>query len=1014
MANKAAPRWELAGVAVIFLTGSCAVEGDTGKVAGRLDGARDVYLLLGDATRSTAGWGTPRNGASITGAPLRIGSVTFDHGIGTHAVAELVFPVGGQYRWLTFYAGVSAEMTEAGSITVQVWLDGKKARETPVMHVKEEPLYVALPLGGAKEIRIVGTDAGDGTGADHVCLGNLRLCVGEKAPAPDGPEPTQPLVISPLKECPGHIPARGVASTEPAKRWEFALVSGNGRMGAMVFGHPTTETIVANQCRLFLPLGSREIVPDLAKHVPELRKIIRGQGYGKAMDFFLGKAREQGFPGLIWTDPFHPGFFLTLRMPNKGGIQDYVRTQDFATGEVSVRWRDEAGAWQRRLFVSRTDNVVALSVSGPGPGKVTCTLTPERVGEKRILSERKVENGWITYHNVYQHGKGGYDAVLRVVPRGGKMESDGEAIQIAEADEVLVLARIVPWKTPLPQERSEAWAYSPENPDFSADRLGQYIPAPPLADSSVVAYRAAEDARALLPRLKESLAALPADYARLFEPHAKAHGELFHRVTLDLAGGADRQKSTEDLLDAAAKEKQTSAALLEKMYDAGRYMFICSAGELPPNLQGIWTGTWTPAWSGDFTLDTNLQLALKHGLSGDLPELMEGYYRLVESFIPDWRLNARRIYGGRGVLSNARASNNCLLLHWGGWEGVFWTGGAGWLSHFFYDRYRYTEDRDFLARRVVPLLREVVAFYEDFLVVNEATGFYEFIPSYSPESSTGITATMDVMVAREALTSLVEACETLGIEQANVPRWKGMLAKLPPYRVNQDGALAEFVPDGYGEWYGHRHLSHLHAAYEATGELTPEGTPEVWKAAQEATRRRINADGEQSSHGRSHMGLAAAHLRLAEEAYGRVAIMAIRRSMYPSLMCSHEPNQQIFNVDANGAIPEIVNRMLVASQPGVLDLLPALPAAMPRGVIRGILARGQIRIDRLAWDNLARKVTLELTSGKDQTLALGLPRAAAIKAVEASGAGVKESARGANCREVSLRAGRTARLELAF
>jgi hypothetical protein len=314
----------------------------------------------------------------------------------------------------------------------------------------------------------------------------------------------------------------------------------------------------------------------------------------------------------------------------------------------------------------------------------------------------------------------------------------------------------------------------------------------------------------------------------------------------------------------------------------------------------------------------------------------------------------------------------------------------------------------------VPLLKEVVAFYEDFLAVNETTGFYEFIPSYSPESSTGITATMDVMVAREALTSLVMACQTLGIESDNVPRWKGMLAKLPPYRINKDGALAEFVPDGYGEWYRHRHLSHLHAAYEATGELTPEGTPEVWKAAQEATRRRINADGEQSSHGRAHMGLAAAYLRLAEEAYGRVAIMAIRRSMYPSLMCSHEPNQQIFNVDANGAIPEIVNRMLVSSQPGLLDLLPALPTAMPRGAIRGVLARGQIKVDRLAWDRLAGKITLELTSGKDQVLTLGLPGVAAIKAAEAHGAEVRESSRGANCREVSVKAGHMVGLELAF
>jgi len=40
-----------------------------------------------------------------------------------------------------------------------------------------------------------------------------------------------------------------------------------------------------------------------------------------------------------------------------------------------------------------------------------------------------MENGWATYHNVYQHGKGGYDAVVRVVPRGGRMDTGGEALE---------------------------------------------------------------------------------------------------------------------------------------------------------------------------------------------------------------------------------------------------------------------------------------------------------------------------------------------------------------------------------------------------------------------------------------------------------------------------------------------------------------------------------------------------------------------------------------------------------
>jgi hypothetical protein len=313
-----------------------------------------------------------------------VGSVTFDHGIGTHAPAELVFDLGGGYRWLTFYAGVSAEMTEDGSITVQVWLDGKKAHETPVLRVKEEPVYACLPVAGVKELKLVGTDAGNGVGADHVNLGNLRLTVGKKKPKPDGPKSRRPVGIVALEDLKGTVPERGAASTRPAKRWESAMVTGNGRMGAMVYGQPARETMVANHCRLFLPLGSREIVPDLAKRVPELRRIIRNKGYGAAMDFFLGEAKKQGFPGIIWTDPFHPGFELKLRHEFEGDASDYVRTEDFRTGEVEVRWRGEAGPNRRKLFVSRTDNVIVLSVTGPAPGKVTCGLSVPAITHKLL------------------------------------------------------------------------------------------------------------------------------------------------------------------------------------------------------------------------------------------------------------------------------------------------------------------------------------------------------------------------------------------------------------------------------------------------------------------------------------------------------------------------------------------------------------------------------------------------------------------------------------------------------
>jgi hypothetical protein len=782
-------------------------------------------------------------------------------------------------------------------------------------------------------------------------------------------------------------PRHGAASTRPADRWEWAMVSGNGRMGALVFGQPLQETIIVNHGRLWLPLGSREVVPDLAQYVPELRQIIKTKDYDAAMQFFLGKAREQGFPGLIWTDPGHMGFELKITIAGTG-VQNYLRTEDFRTGEVAVRWQDVTGGFCRRLFVSRPDNVIALSIRGPKPGALACDLSMGPALNKLIQCEVKTEPGWITSHNVYVKGKGGYNGLIRVVNRGGRMASDGSKIHVAGADEVLALMRIEPWREPL--EGSDAWAYSPKNPAVAS--------AKPVAVDS----------------LKPALTALPANYEALLASHARVHAEIFDRVTLDLGGGADRNLTTDELLERAAVDKKLSPALLEKMYDAGRYMFLCASGDLPPNLFGIWTGTWTPAWSGDFTTDTNLEHAVASGFSANMPELMDGYFNLIESMLPDWRLNARRYYGARGVLACPRTSNNGLLLHWGSWPGVFWTCGAGWMAHWFYDRYLYTGDREFLARRTVPLLKECAEFYEDFLFTDES-GKYRFSPSYSAENGCGDNSTMDIAVAKEVLTNLIAASRELGIEQQNIPKWQAMLAKMPPYLVNQEGALQEWARPGAREHYDHRHYSNLYPLFQSY-ELSPEETPELWKAACVATKKRLEHSTESAAHGRMHGGLCAARARMGDAAYKCIEDLATRRMIFPSMIDSHNADHGILCVDGNGCTPEIINNMLIFAQPGLLDLLPALPTAMPRGSIHGILARGQIKIGRLAWDHTARRVELELTSRIDQTVTVRLPNSPSLTSLDvtAGGASVKPSARGVNAREVTLPKGRAVKLMATF
>jgi alpha-L-fucosidase 2 len=62
--------------------------------------------------------------------------------------------------------------------------------------------------------------------------------------------------------------------------------------------------------------------------------------------------------------------------------------------------------------------------------------------------------------------------------------------------------------------------------------------------------------------------------------------------------------------------------------------------------------------------------------------------------------------------------------------------------------------------------------------------------------------------------------------------------------------------------------------------------------------------------------------------------------------------------------------MLAYSRPGVIELLPALPPSLVKGAINGMLARTFARIDKLAWDMVARTVDVTITSLRNQDITL--------------------------------------------
>ncbi len=720
------------------------------------------------------------------------------------------------------------------------------------------------------------------------------------------------------------LPKRGIWTDQPASKWEDALVSGNGSHGVMVFGDPLHDTIIGNHCRLYLPQGNSYDLPNMAPHLEETRKIIREQGYKQAIHFYYERAKELGYQGLTMSDPSHPGFHLHIETDHQN-YTDYKRSINYQTGELSVSYQVNEQPYLRKTFVSQDCNQIIYYLS---PGCYTIKL--EDYQHPKIKQSSIVDQQTIHTHFDYCYSEAGYDVFIDVITEGAKLLSHTVGFEVNSENPVLIRMDITPYK----------------------EKTDRKIIRKPLSYSE--------------------------DYSTLFAKHVAIHQEMFERVELTLATDQERQQPIWSLVEKAKQQRQITPVLLEKMYDAGRYMYICSAGELTPNLQGIWTGTFEPAWSGDFTFDTNVELSISAALSSNLLEGLEGFFRLIKELMPGFRENAQKYYGARGVMAAIHSSISGKHVHWNQeWPLHLWTCGAGWLAHWYYQYYRFTGDKLFLQHEVVPFLEDIVLFYNDFLM-EDPDGTYRFTPSYSAENGAADNATQDVAVAKEVLTNLCVAYQILGYPEAKVKRCQDMLGKMPSYQVNEDGALKEWLTPDKGENYNHRHFSHLYPVFQSR-EFNNETDPAMWQAARTAFDKRLeawllNEEADTSStHGRMHSALCATQFHMPELIDDIFRLLIDHNCFYSSLMMSHYNEQEIFNVDGNGALPQVVHEMLADFSNGRLTLLGALPPSLPKGEIKGICLPNQIIVHRLTWDTEAQQLKLQIVSKIDQEVKLYFP-----------------------------------------
>ncbi|MFF3848470.1 glycoside hydrolase N-terminal domain-containing protein [Streptomyces sp. NPDC002328] len=686
-------------------------------------------------------------------------------------------------------------------------------------------------------------------------------------------------------------PVHGTWEPRPAARWEDGFLSGNGHHGALVFGDPNDDRVVVTHHTLVRPNGAEHAKPpELAAQLPALQDRLLAGELTAAEGFTDGRP-------LQWVQPFHPAFQTRLRRP-PADLPRYRRAVDFATGETTAA----GGDWTSRVFVSRADDVIVQQVTARGltldvlldhrlPG------APARlaVGHGALLTP---EGAALSLRARYPDSDRSYTGVTLLAVTGGSTTLAAPGVHIEGARSVLLLTRV-------------------RRHTGELDVAGE----------------------------TRALRALLADgsYEELLDRHTRPHRTAYERVTLDLAADpAERALPGSELL-----KRQRGPALLERLFAAGRYHLLSAGGLLPPRLTGLWTGDWDTAWSGAFTTDANVNLQTASAAAAALPEVTDALAALIHGQLDDWRENARAIFGARGVVAPPHTDGESGLTYHFSREYPLhlWTAGADWLLKPLVD---HDDTRGARDPRTAAALAEVALFYEDFLTRTDDEGRLVVVPSYSPENRPAnaswgaLNAAMDLSAARHAL---LTAADYHPDDPERADRWRALADRLPPHRVNADGALAEWARPGLDDTYDHRHLSHLYGVWPLD-EITPYDTPRLAAAAHRALELR-GAEND-SAHGHLHHALIAARLRDGHRVAHALAQVLEGDFFHASLMSAHYPHRDVYNADAAHTLPAVLIEALVQSTPDRLVLLPALIPALPAGELRGVRTRFGAELD-LAW-----------------------------------------------------------------